>query len=316
MRLLRERHQLSEEHSLLVTHALHHLETTVRLRPLARLDSLSWDSFRAGLVVQLAQICSQPTTAASSANHAPAALPTSDHYDSHTFFRPYRRVGNHFFGGDWFAGHRLPDGSLWVFVADVTGHGYYAYLLAQGLALIWKRCWQAHPERPPQPAELLAGMHDLLSECLPDGIFLESTLVRVTEQGQATVVPAGGTRLFLRAGDEARMVKLRGSWLGFCPPTLESQHELQLHHGDELLLMTDGVFEQLEHLGDADFLAKSAAMENGSLIHGLQRLLEQELSCGPQKDDITMVQLKRRGATTAPATLLTFPEGGAGNVPV
>ena len=80
----------------------------------------------------------------------------------------------HRFGGDWYAGRLVDDGTLWVFLADVTGHGYYAYLLATSLPVVWQRCWNAHPNREPEPAELLGAMHEMLADCMPDGIFLES----------------------------------------------------------------------------------------------------------------------------------------------
>ena len=109
------------------------------------------------------------------------------------------------------------------FVADVTGHGYFAYLLASGLPALWQRCWNAQSRRPPEPVALLACMHDLLCESMPEGIFLECTLVRLTSDGLATVVPAGGTRVVLRRGSRRPdLLKLRGAWLG-----LQLRHHLR-----------------------------------------------------------------------------------------
>src|SRR5690606_34745119 len=58
------------------------------------------------------------------------SLPADNGYESRIFYQPHEKVGEIAFGGDWYAGTHAEDGSLWVIVADVTGHGYHAYLLA------------------------------------------------------------------------------------------------------------------------------------------------------------------------------------------
>src|SRR5436190_88958 len=93
------------------------------------------------------------TPAGSSRPSWPGRSPESELYAARTFFRPYDRLGNHWFGGDWFAGRADKD-ALWVIVADVTGHGYFAYLLACGLPDIWARTWQALGRPDPHPAEV------------------------------------------------------------------------------------------------------------------------------------------------------------------
>src|SRR5262249_39730440 len=211
---------------------------------------------------------------------------------SDAFFRPCTRLGNHFFGGDWYAGRALDDGSLWVIVADVTGHGYFAYLLASSLPGVWQRCWDSHPDQQPQPADLLAAMHDLLADCLPEGIFIECTLVRLDDAGRAVVAPAGGSRLLLRRGrrEGGDLVKLRGAWLGLRAPSIEEQHTLELDHGDELLLASDGVFDQLD---DSGGIGACLSLQT-TLFDSLRERLETCLETGPQKDDITLVLLRRR----------------------
>jgi serine phosphatase RsbU (regulator of sigma subunit) len=280
---------------------------------------MSWNAFRGAVLLQMARIAMQPYGAAAKPEAAgPAPLPDSPVYQSQTFFRPYARLGNHFFGGDWYAGHRLADGSLWVFLADVTGHGYYAYLLASALPGVWQRCWQAHPGQPPEPAELLGAMHELLADCLPEGIFLECTLARLADNGQITVVPAGGTRLWLRCGTRKPvMLKLRGAWLGLRAPTADEQHILSLGHGDELLLATDGVFDQLEDHGGTEAVTQ-AQPPPGRLFEVVRELLERSLANEPQKDDITMVLLRRRQPSedSPPAIRLFAVRNRTGDVSV
>jgi serine phosphatase RsbU (regulator of sigma subunit) len=157
-------------------------------------------------------------------------------------------------------------------------------------------------------------MHELLSDSLPEGIFLEATLVRLDPDGGTVVVPAGGTRFVVRSnGRSPHVVKLRGSWLGLFPPNPEQEHRLHLGEGDELLLVTDGAFDQLDEQGGLEALAHE--WRGGSTFETLRRLLEQALSRGPQKDDITVVWLERTGPDMGPGVkgnLLRFP--GANHV--
>jgi hypothetical protein len=304
---LRKRHGLGLDEEHLTLHALHAAETWLRTRPAGAFAGTSWPAFRAGLLLHVARLASLPfgqesapaaSTQARSARDGtavgPQPLPSSPSYHSETLFLPHQQVGNYWFGGDWFAGQEAADGSLWVIVADITGHGYYAYLLASALPGVWQACWNA--ARPAQPAELLAAMHDLLQECLPEGVYVECTLVRLGPKGEAVVAPAGGSRLLVRRGrGRPDLLKLRGSWLGLSPPTAADQRTWTLDDGDELLLGSDGVFDQLADRGEAavvEHLGRTA--QGGTLIEGVRDLLHKSLASGPQKDDITAVLLLRR----------------------
>lgn len=301
-RLMREliaQHQLQIDHELVVLHALHLAEVILRVRPPDKVARMSWPVFRASLLLELGKLALEPFGGIPmNGVTGPFPLPDSPTYYSETFFRPSGRVGNLFFGGDWYAGHRLDDGSLWVFVADVTGHGYYAYLLATALPEVWQRLWSAHQNTAPEPAQVLASLHELLADCLPEGIFLECTLLRLTESGQATIAPAGGTRvLFHSVRRSPDLIQLRGAWIGLRAPHLDEQYHLQLGHGDEIVLATDGVFDQLDDLGGAEVISQRVRTRLGTLFASLCAALEQAVAQGEQKDDITMVLLRRRPAT-------------------
>ncbi len=319
MHKLISQHGLDEEGDQLTTHALHSAETTLRSRPPGAFAGLSWSAFRGTLLVQMARLATQPHASPTLADSpSPLPLPEAPGYQAQTYSRPYTRLGHHFFGGDWYASRQLDDGSLWVFLADVTGHGYFAYLLASGLPALWQRCWNLHARRTPEPVELLATMHELLCDSMPEGIFLEGTLVRLDADGEATVVPAGGTRLVLRRGSRRpELVKLRGAWLGLRAPSTDEQHHLSLNDGDELLLTTDGVFEQIEDSANDGLLPSGL---NGNLFDSLRRQIEQSLARGPQKDDITMLLLRRRAPREPSARTIPIRQAatssGAGDVSV
>ena len=315
---LRVRHALDEDRDLLAHHALHTAETYLRTRPVEAFAGMSWGAFRGALLLQVGKLALEPYGGQAGAGGGPLPLPESSQYHCQTYFLPYQRLGRHAFGGDWFGGLQADDGSLWVLVADITGHGYHAYLLACGLPGVWQHSWTALGSPAPQPAEVLTAMHHLLADCLPEGVFLECTLARLGPDGDVTVVPAGGIRMLLRRGRAGRadLLKLRGTWLGLMPPCAEDQQCWVLGQGDELLLATDGVFDQLEeHLGAEVVLPE----HGGSLFETVRVLLEQALETLPQRDDLTMVLLRRAGAALAAGRACNgglAAARGAGDVPV
>lgn len=286
-------YQLPYRRDELLTSALHTCETLLRTRPASEFARLSWPAFRATLLLQIAKFLTLPFgREVDSPLAGPEPLPESPSYDSRTFSRPFERIGDTWFGGDWFAGVHGPDGSLWVLLADITGHGYHAYLLASGLPGVWAECWRRLPAES-EPIDLLAAMHDLLATCLPEGIFVECTLARLRPTGEVTVVPGGGTRLLHRSRGEphSRLIKLRGGWLGLLAPQAKDQHNLVISSGDELLLGTDGLFD---HLTEHHEALQLESPEVQSLFDRVQELLGHVLEQGPQLDDITMVLLRRK----------------------
>ncbi len=321
MRQLGERHRLDSTHDRTTRHALHLAETVLRTRPASDYLDHSWAAFRAALLLHVGKLAFQPYGGQSGPVHGPAPLPESETYLNRTLFLPHERIGDHRFGGDWFGGLCTHDGSLWVMIADVTGHGYAAYLVASALPAVWEKCWETAVGRISnptnlfdsyQPADLLAAMHRLLEECLPDGVFVECTLVRLGPEGTVTVAPAGGTRFLLRRGGRVELVKLRGGWLGLLAPAAKDQHVFRLARGDELLLGTDGFFDQLAALGETMTSELQRAPHVRPLLDHAQELLRRALQKTPQIDDITLVQLRRR----APEEDRPAGRNGGGHVPV
>ncbi len=294
---LRSRFRLAHRGETLTRNALHVAETYLRTRPDASFSPLDWPAFRAAVLLHVAKLASQPQSRPSSNSRASAALPLSPCYESRILFLPYERVGDAWFGGDWIGGREAADGSLWVLLADITGHGYHAYLLASALPDVWRRCWDAHPT---MPVELLAKMHDLLSDCLPEGVYAECTLVCLRPEGEVVVAPAGGSRLLLVRGrfGQPTLLKLRGGWLGLIRPCADDQRTWTLQEGDQLVLATDGLFDQLHEDRPVEVVESLPPDGDGSdLFERVNDLLQQALKRTTQKDDITMVRILRRDRT-------------------
>jgi serine phosphatase RsbU (regulator of sigma subunit) len=251
VKLLRE-HGLAQDHGLLSRHALHSVETFLRTQKCAEFERMSWPTFHAIALVHVAKMVFPPASGQQTELVLkPDPLPECPAYESQTSFLPCEKIGDYSVGGDWFGGAAAKDGSLWVIVADVTGHGYSAYLLASNLPTVWRACWESLPTDCSQPVALLDAMHGLLADCLPEGIYVECVLARLNGDGRMTVAPAGGSRLLLRRAPPGHitMHTLRGSWLGLVPPDPADQQAWALCNDDELILASDGLFDQLGERG-------------------------------------------------------------------
>ena len=310
MEELRSRYRLNHKGAILTRNALHAAETYLRTRPDSSFAALAWPAFRAAVLLYVAKLASHPHGQQTPERMTPGALPRALRYDSEVFFLPYERIGDYWFGGDWFGGRVSADGSLWILLADITGHGYHAYLLAGALPSVWQRCWQTTPTAP---AELLANMHDLLEDCLPEGIYVECTLICLRPDGQVVVAPAGGSLLLLGRGQMEKpiLLKLRGGWLGLMRPSADDQQTWNLQDGDELLLATDGLFDQLHEDSPVDVVERLGRRDGSAgLFERVRDLLEQALKQTAQKDDITMVRVLRRAASDVRRGDLPFANGG------
>jgi serine phosphatase RsbU (regulator of sigma subunit) len=296
---LQARHNLPHRPEHLLNNALHSAETYLRMRPAHDFETMSEAAFRGAILFQVARQMMQPFGGRDQTTAMPEPLPETETFTCQTVYRPLEKVGSFWYGGDWYGGRREADGTLWVIIADITGHGFAASLLANALPAVWRKIWADHLAPSPRPADVLAAMHDLLIDCLPEDVYVECTLLRMTPGGEVTIAPAGGSRLFLLRGSLSALdlLKLRGLWLGLDRPADLDQQTFILEAGDELLLGSDGIFDQLIEYGgrDSDLVqVVFEAMTQGGLLDAVNDILDRALRQYPQKDDITIVSVRRR----------------------
>jgi hypothetical protein len=220
------------------------------------------------------------------------AVPGSPHWEIDILLCPCGHVG-----GDWLGRDLLDDGTVWILVADACGKGYLASIIADMLALAW-RCPAANDlrRRKCDPVALLALLGGELNRCrLPDGLFVEATAARLDPPGQASVGAAGHTRLLFRKNGACLIdpEKFGGSLLGLGNDIQAeySQRSWQLDPGDELLLASDGFYDQPTHNGRLaeNLAALDAHRDESSLLNAAHALLKRIWANHPQFDDTTLV---------------------------
>jgi hypothetical protein len=202
-------------------------------------------------------------------------------------------------GGDWLGVDVEGDKSLWVILADVTGHGYAAYILADGLPYLWRTHGIARLRATGcQPCELLDAIGRELESIIPDDVFVEAGLGRFTTTGEATVSGAGVCRVALRRSGQ-RMLTLYdfgGPPLG-CEWGRRDQRDWVLQSADELTMASDGLFEQPD--GDGRQLKESLTRRSvdhlsaGKSLHdAIMVTLSEVLGGRLHRDDITVFTLR------------------------
>jgi hypothetical protein len=168
-------------------------------------------------------------------------LPKSCPYVLRSLSRPIEKVG-----GDWWSADAAMERTLWIIVADVTGHGYLAHVVAAGLPHLWTtpRIKAMRGERF-TPCELLNALGQELADCLPDGVFVEAALGRLSADGGISVAGAGNCCVVIRRSGRSQidLHDFGGFYLGMEPGDRD-QREWSLDLGDELMLASDGLHEQ------------------------------------------------------------------------
>lgn len=197
-------------------------------------------------------------------------------------------------GGDLYGFLAMDPERLGILVADVSGHGVPAALIASMV----KVALAAQAEHASDPAAVLAGMNRILHGNLERGFVTAAYLYMDT--GTAAYASAGHPPLLIWREAEGRVEEVRQESLplGRFREAGYRNEELRVSPGDRLLLYTDGVTEALNRAGDPfgdqrlrEFLASSAALD--ALLGRLAEWTGREPG-EPLDDDVTLVVAERR----------------------
>jgi len=240
----------------------------------------------------------------------PAAPPRLGHFAVDAFYRPTHNVG-----GDLYDVVAIDKRHVAVYVADATGHGVAAAMLA----VLFKTHLRLSCEGVPrEPAEVLQEVNERLFAELfkgrqAPGMFLTAAYARLDiETGEAVVASAGHPPLLLHPRlDSPRPVRRTGPALGLFPSAQYAQERFVLGPGDRLLLYTDGICQGLEERGPV--VARLAEVLADSRLTG-QALIRQLVAQGAGTDveyhpvdDVTVLVLTN---STQPST---FDNGTSGD---
>ncbi len=210
-----------------------------------------------------------------------------------------RRRPARFVAGDCF-GVGPAVGGLEVLVADVSGKGVGAGLLAASLQAGGRLLGDLN-----EPLEDTAGrLNAYLYEATEDHRFATAVVVRCLEDGRCILVNAGHPpALVVRADGRQERIAATGIPLGILSQVDYGSELIRLAPGDRILLYTDGVTEaespEGEELGVetlAELVAEVHTEGGAALCDAVLAGVERFTGGQAPGDDVTVVVIERLGA--------------------
>ncbi len=201
-------------------------------------------------------------------------------------------------GGDFFDLYDLPGGALGIAVADISGKGVPAALLAAAL----QGAIAAHVATCPSPAGAIA-VGSMVLYGRFEGRFATMFYGVVAPDGTFTYCNAGhNPPLLVRADGRIEKLEVGGTVLGLFADMTYCEGRVSLGTGDAILAFTDGLPEAVDEAGNefGDERIESLARECSTLdaAHILKRALEDVhafAGAAPARDDLTIVALTYKG---------------------
>jgi phosphoserine phosphatase RsbU/P len=215
----------------------------------------------------------------------PAAFPDSTNFRVAARYVPMTSVA-----GDFYDFIVADNGHAGLLIADASGHGIPAALIASmvKLAATSQRLNAANPSR------LLSGMNAALCGNTQNQFVSAAYVYLDSETREIRYSAAGHPPMLLLRSDEVIPIEENGLLLAIFDCATYSNAALPLHAGDRLLLYTDGIVEAANQSGE--FFGHAAlcnALRNTSAVspsEAAERIIASVQQWAPwQEDDLTVL---------------------------
>jgi PAS domain S-box-containing protein len=202
-------------------------------------------------------------------------------------------------GGDYFDFLPQPDGSLYIVVADISGHGIgSAFVMAEVRASL-----RAYASVMPDTCSVLNCVNRSLVASLGGNRFVTMFLGRIDPCHRSLEYASAGHEpgyLLRHSGDEPAVLASTAPPLGIFPDQEFSlAPPVSLVQGDTLVLLTDGITESMDAQecpfgaeGALSFIGCRQQCSAGELVHGLYLAARAFTGDAAQKDDMTALVCK------------------------
>lgn len=221
----------------------------------------------------------------------PPKLPESGYFEIQAITMPSRTVG-----GDYYDVITLPSDRFGMAVADVSGKGFPAALMAATL----QGAFAAVAAGSPDLEELFRRVNDFLCERTPVEMFATMFYGVLNRNGRFAFVSAGHPpSLILRANGTVERLDSPNFPLGLFPGAPFGVDNARLEPGDLLVIYSDGVTESQDARNELFGEARLTALLNGragqrarevcaAVIAGINEFV----GGAPQADDLTIIVVR------------------------
>jgi sigma-B regulation protein RsbU (phosphoserine phosphatase) len=200
-------------------------------------------------------------------------------------------------GGDFYDVVPCGPGAVTAIIGDVSGKGVAAALVMARVSSEFRRLAQTSLS----PSDLLAKLNESTLGQWRDDTFITAACVRFDVPGQHLLCANAGHVLPVLRRQSGRVAPIghdASAPLGVFPGERYRNEEVPLHHGDTLLLMTDGVLEALDCDGDPRrmwrvcSLMAQAPLEPAAIQRRLLAEVDRPRQAERRADDVTLLTVK------------------------
>jgi sigma-B regulation protein RsbU (phosphoserine phosphatase) len=211
----------------------------------------------------------------------PGELEELPGYEVQTYYQPFREVG-----GDYFDVIDLPCDRTLFALADVSGKGMPAALLAANIQALVRSISSVEST----PLALAEQINKHLSRYTPSDRFATAVfMVLSRDSGELTYVNAGHNAPILFSSGSTTFLEATGPPLGLFVGAEYETRTAGIGPGGTLLMFTDGLTDSIQGKNPENRLCEALAEGSGRMIDNLKSLIDPKFI----EDDVTMLLLKR-----------------------
>ena len=217
----------------------------------------------------------------------PQKLEEWQDYKVETYYKPYREVG-----GDYFDVIELPNNRALFAVADVSGKGMPAALLAANIQALVRSITNVQPD----PHALARKINKHLCLYTPADRFATAVFIALSrDSGELAYVNAGHDSPILFCSGTTTLLQSTGIPLGLFAGAGYKVGTAVIPPGGALLLFTDGLIDSIPAENPTNRLRDALADDSRRTLATIESLVDPKLNA----DDVTILLLQR---TTAPTS--------------
>jgi sigma-B regulation protein RsbU (phosphoserine phosphatase) len=215
----------------------------------------------------------------------PAGSPNSNDFCIATRYKAMTSVAGDFY--DFLHGE---NGSLGLLVADVSGHGVPAALIASMV----KVAVQSQRHQQNDPASLLAAVNQALCGNAQNQFVTAAYAYLDARTAELRYAGAGHPPLLLLRNNEVLSIEENGLVLALMPSAVYTSRAIHLERGDRILLYTDGILEPINAAEEEFGHDRLAGLLKQSAMHSPDEAAETILNAVTawsvsQQDDLTIM---------------------------
>lgn len=209
-------------------------------------------------------------------------------YEVQSFYQPFRDVG-----GDYFDVIDLPGSRTLFAVADVSGKGMAAALLAANIQALVRSISNVETD----PLAMARQINQHLSRYTPSDSFATAVFIVLhRDSGELTYVNAGHNPPIMFCSGSTTRLEATGVPLGLFADATHETRTAVMGPDSALLLFTDGLTDSIAGENPENHLREALADGAGRAMANLKSLVDPKFN----QDDVTILLVKRAAGPAAP----------------